>query len=326
MAKHVRRTYKTILRKKNTFLKPPSSETDLLERGLVMHGLLSLILSRIKQTILVDAIIITNGVVFVLWLLSGISTSLQTFLEKYFVLQYNFQNKRTNVFSMIGHGFSHMDYKHLAANMAALNIFSEYAISTLGPFSFIQLFSGGLIASALTSCLWPNLAGYFGLEKSELECAVGASGAISAIITFVCLTYREYVIPIDTPNWLKIFLPQEKIEVSFEEAGIIWFVSDIFGLFYLNQYFDDDETMEKNKNIDYSGHVGGSLFGLFFFGLHFLLQRHGSFLRSIVSTVSPLGISILTQVAALYFVFVILPDKYLQNELQRRQMSHHHRR
>jgi len=264
MEKHIRQSYNFILRILDTWLKFPSSEiVSFLTHGLAMHGLLSLILSRLEPMILVDAIIIINGLIFVLWIVSRkLSSLLQTFLETYFVLDYNLQKQRTSMWSIIGHGFSHMDYKHLTANMAALNIFSDYAISTLGSLGFIQLFSGGLIVSAWTSCLWPTpVAKGFDGKESKMSTVVGASGPISAIITFVCLTYREYVIPIETPIWLKMFLPNDEIEVSFALAGLLWFVNDIFGSFYRNRYFNDDESnMEKEKYIAYSSHVGGPLF------------------------------------------------------------------
>lgn len=142
-----------------------------------------------------------------------------------------------------------------------------------------------------------------------MSTVVGASGAISAIITFVCLTYREYVIPIETPIWLKMFLPNDEIEVSFAVAGLLWFVNDIFGSVHWNRYFNDDESnMEKEKYIAYSSHVGGSLFGFLFFGVYFIWQRHGSFFCSFFSTVSIWGKTILSLMVPLHLIILFVGD------------------
>jgi len=316
----IRQSYKSILRKKDKLFKPPCSERGLLERSIMMHGFLSVLLSTLGKAFLMDTIVITNGIIYILWLLANKFHQLEAFMEKYFVLQFDFRKRRTNVISIIGHGFSHMTHTHLASNMAALTMFSPLAISTLGHLGFIQLYSGGLVFSTLASCIWPTVSEHLGVDESNVECSVGASGAISAVITFVCLMYRDHSTTIYTPDWLKIFLHREDMNVPLGLAGLLWLITDLFGLFRLTEYFEETSDEEK-KNIGYSSHIGGSIFGILFYCLHSSLQRHGAFLRAVVSAVSIPFTFIMAQLVTFYlFIFT------LQIELQRRQLKRHRRR
>lgn len=304
----------------NDFLNAPSTTEQLLRRSVVLHCLLATGLSSIKSEYLIPFLAGVHGIVFIMWFNTNLDDSiLLQFMKKYFVLNSNFQERKTLTISMVGHGFSHAATEHLVSNMTALKTFGTLAISLIGNYGFAQLYSGGLLASTITTCLWPTISENFGVER-ENRSFQGASGAISAVITFVCLAYRHQLqTTIETPPWLLAFTRQRKLIIPLGLAGLVWFASDVLGLFEWNRYFSQSEA---KKNIGFESHIGGSLFGIFYYLLYMLWER-SPFLRKFASFPSKI-ISVVCSRIIIMYLF-LLPNHVLHTELERRRTQRRRR-
>jgi membrane associated rhomboid family serine protease len=153
-------------------------------------------------------------------------------------------------YRFLSHAFLHSDYPHLIINMFVLYSFgrileSGYFPLVFGKFStliFILLYTGGIYASSIVD--------YFRHNENRYYNAVGASGAVSALVFSAILLNPSSSMGI-------IFIP------------FIRLPSWVFGLLYLAYSF----YMDKNKNdqIAHGAHAWGAVFGFIFTGLMDLL-------------------------------------------------------
>ncbi|KAI8126908.1 mitochondrial, Presenilins-associated rhomboid-like protein [Lucilia cuprina] len=151
---------------------------------------------------------------------------------------------RTVCWPMFLSTFSHYSAFHLFANMYVLHSFSNAAILSLGKEQFLAVYlSAGVIAS-LSSVLYKALTLQAGLS-------LGASGAIMAVLAYVCAQYPDTQLSI-------LFLPM----VTFSAGSAInldAFAGCIMGW----------------KFFDHAAHLGGAIFGLFwaFYGMDLWQKR-----------------------------------------------------
>jgi len=118
--------------------------------------------------------------------------------------------------------FSHYSTFHLFANMYVLHSFSSGAVATLGKEQFLGLYLSAGVISSFTSYLYKTLTRQPGLS-------LGASGAIMAILGYVCAQYPDTKLGV-------IFLPfltfsagaAIKVIVGLDLAGVIlgWRIFD----------------------------------------------------------------------------------------------------
>ncbi|XP_048005934.1 presenilins-associated rhomboid-like protein, mitochondrial [Leguminivora glycinivorella] len=135
---------------------------------------------------------------------------------------------------MILSTFSHYSTLHLAANMYVLHSFMPAALASLGKEQFVAMYVTGGVVSSFTSILYKVATKQPGLS-------LGASGAIMAVLAYVCMQYPDTRLSI-------IFLPMYtfaagtaiKVIMSVDLAGVImgW------------------------KVFDHAAHLGGALFGI----------------------------------------------------------------
>ncbi|XP_067631448.1 presenilins-associated rhomboid-like protein, mitochondrial [Eurosta solidaginis] len=131
--------------------------------------------------------------------------------------------------------FSHYSLFHLFANMYVLHSFSNAAVLSLGKEQFLAVYlSAGVIAS-LTSILYKTLTAQSGLS-------IGASGAIMAILAYVCAKYPDTQLSI-------LFLPM----LNFSAGAAIQVIIGV----------DLAGCLLGWKFFDHAAHLGGALFGLF---------------------------------------------------------------
>ncbi|XP_017470645.1 PREDICTED: presenilins-associated rhomboid-like protein, mitochondrial [Rhagoletis zephyria] len=143
--------------------------------------------------------------------------------------------------------FSHYSLFHLFANMYVLHSFSNAAVLTLGKEQFLGVYlSAGVIAS-FASILYKTITAQAGLS-------IGASGAIMAILSYVCAKYPDTQLSI-------LFLPMLHFSAGAAIKVIMGF--DLAGCILGWKFFD------------HAAHLGGALFGLFwvYFGTELWQKR-----------------------------------------------------
>ena len=118
----------------------------------------------------VATIIALNATVFLAWRIPlPISWRL---LNRYFISVPAIPTS----FSLIGNVFSHQSFTHFGMNMFALYIFGTTLCEQIGSGWFVALYMSGGVVSSFGSLAYNVLRARFAV------CALGASGAISAVV------------------------------------------------------------------------------------------------------------------------------------------------
>jgi membrane associated rhomboid family serine protease len=139
------------------------------------------------------------------------------------------------------YGLLHADWFHLIINMFVLYSFGEqveffmkYYFGSQGKLFYVLLYIGGICLSVIPS--------FFKHKQHEWYNAVGASGAVSAVV-FSSI----------------IFWPSSKIALLFLPIPI---PASIFGILYL--IFSAYMARRAKDNIGHDAHFWGALFGALF--------------------------------------------------------------
>lgn len=154
-----------------------------------------------------------------------------------YMLKYFCSNPASrNVFvPMVLSTFSHYSGLHLLANMYVLHSFSTGAVHSLGKEQFLALYMTAGVVSSFTSYMYKIITKQPGLS-------LGASGAIMAVLGYVCTQYPDTRLGI-------ILLPV----FTFSAGAAIKF---IIGL-------DTAGVLLGWKFFDHAAHLGGAAFGIF---------------------------------------------------------------
>ncbi len=148
--------------------------------------------------------------------------------------------RQKEFFRFISYGFVHADWAHLLINMFVLHSFAS-SVLYLSEFYFrypalffTALYFGGLIMSTLFS--------FFKHRQNYYYAAVGASGAVSAVVFTSILLYpvgsiRLFLIPFDIPAY-------------------------IFGFLYL--IYSAVMARRAKDNVGHDAHFFGAVFGIIF--------------------------------------------------------------
>ncbi|XP_056630693.1 presenilins-associated rhomboid-like protein, mitochondrial [Diorhabda sublineata] len=149
--------------------------------------------------------------------------------------------------------FSHYSGLHLLANMYVLHSFSTGAVHSLGKEQFLGLYMAAGVVSSFTSYMYKIITKQPGLS-------LGASGAIMAILGYVCTQYPDTRLGI-------IFLPV----FTFSAGAAIKF---IVGL-------DTAGVLLGWKFFDHAAHLGGAACGIFWalWGNQYIWQNRGPVLQ-----------------------------------------------
>ncbi|CAH4015167.1 unnamed protein product [Pieris brassicae] len=181
-------------------------------------------------------ILAANLLVFGAWRVRA----LQTFMIRYFCSN---PSGSAVCLPMVLSTFSHYSGFHLAANMYVLYSFMPAGIAALGKEQFVAMYMSAGVISSFASVLYKVMVNQPGLS-------LGASGAIMAVLSYVCVQYPDTKLSI-------IFLPMYtfaagtaiKVIMSVDLAGVVlgW------------------------KFFDHAAHLGGAFFGMawcYWGGLH----------------------------------------------------------
>ncbi|XKL59975.1 hypothetical protein PGB90_000991 [Kerria lacca] len=174
-------------------------------------------------------ILVCNILVYIAWKIP----SFRPIMMQYFISN----SAKTLCLPMVLSTFSHNTGIHLAVNMFVLNSFIEHIVSNLGKEQFLAFYlSSGIFASLLSLV--------YRVCLREVTLSIGASGAIFGTLSYTCYKYPDMLLSI-------IFLP-----FLVFKAGIgikIVMISDFMCL------------LLKFKLFDHAAHLGGALFGLFWY-------------------------------------------------------------
>lgn len=111
--------------------------------------------------------------------------------------------------------FSHYSFFHLMANMYVLHSFSTGAVATLGKEQFLGLYLSAGVISSFTSYLYKTVTKQPGLS-------LGASGAIMAILGYVCTQYPDTKLGIILLPFLTFSAGAAiKVIVGIDTAGVL---------------------------------------------------------------------------------------------------------
>ncbi|NMM48148.1 rhomboid family protein [Marinigracilibium pacificum] len=135
-------------------------------------------------------------------------------------------------YRILSSGFLHGDWFHLGFNMIALSSFGSYAIFAFGLSGFLLIYFAGLIGG--------NLLALFVHRNHGDYKALGASGAIYAVVfsTIVIDPFSEIsfiIIPFGFDSWL---------------MGLLFVIFSIWGI------------KKQKGNIGHEAHLGGAIVGM----------------------------------------------------------------
>ncbi|CAK5036703.1 unnamed protein product [Meloidogyne enterolobii] len=182
---------------------------------------------------LIATLIATNVAVFALWRFSKFSKFMSLFFTNGFA-------SKLLCLPMLLSVFSHSHSLHMFANMYVLNSFSNATLQFLGKEEFLAFYLTGGVFASLVSLFVKSFT------KSLLP-SLGASGAIAALIGYVCIVASDAKISI-------LFLPQFQFSAGNALIGILLFETAMLfvGVFTKFRLFDN------------AAHLGGLLFGIWY--------------------------------------------------------------
>ncbi|MCA8960658.1 MAG: rhomboid family intramembrane serine protease [Planctomycetes bacterium] len=191
----------------------------------------------------VEVFIAINALVFLVWTLFADPRQPQRleFLDHHFVVGIG-TLRSGKLWTLVTYMFSHKELMHLVLNMFVLWSFGRVVEAELGTRRFVTfyLISGvvaGLVHSLLSLVGWPP------------NPALGASGAISAVVMLFCMAHpREKLL-------LFFVIPMPAFMLAVLFVG--------FDLYGLVQQFNGNAW----ENIGHGAHLGGAACGLLL-GLH----------------------------------------------------------
>jgi membrane associated rhomboid family serine protease len=168
---------------------------------------------------------------------------LQELLYRFDLSPYHIVHKQ-QYYRIFTHAFLHADYMHLAINMLVLYSFGSYVEHMLGdleaqgmifsgPFFFILLYLASIALASLTTI--------FRYRNDEKYSALGASGAVSAVV----FTYI-------------FFAPLQKIYFYM----VLPIPGILFGILYL--IYSSYMGKRNKDNINHSAHFWGAVVGFIF--------------------------------------------------------------
>lgn len=195
-----------------------------------------------NPTPIVNWIVKTNVVVFLLWYLFMLVDP--SFMTQNFLVSWTgIMNGR--IWTLVTSVFSHNLLFHLFINMYFFYGFGRAIETSVGSRCFFNLYIFSGIAGSLGHCFVSGTI----LQQPQLA-ALGASGAISGVLVFFSFMFpREKV-------YLLGLIPMPAF------VGMLLFVGlDLFGLMA--------QTKGSQLPIGYGAHLGGALFG----GIYYFKQK-----------------------------------------------------
>ena len=164
---------------------------------------------KLSQLNILEKIIAVNTVVFLIGLIFKP-------LLSWFELPSDFFTALVNPWTIVSYAFVHYDFIHLLFNMLWLYVIARMFLNLFSPKTALNIYFLGAISGGLMFLLgYALLPSFFGTNSS----LVGASGAVRALLIFLCAYMPNQDVRVFTFN----------IKLWYIGAAII--VLDIVGLF-----------------------------------------------------------------------------------------------
>ena len=151
-----------------------------------------------------------------------------SFFEKY---KFNIAGiRRGEQIRFFSSGFLHIDFTHLLFNMLTLYFFAGLVINSVGATRFVIIYLEGLIVG--------NLLSYYFHKNEYHYSAVGASGAVMAVLYAAILFYP-----------MKEFYLYFSIPIRAWILGVLYLLYSVYGM------------KKQLGNIGHDAHIGGAIAG-----------------------------------------------------------------
>ena len=186
-----------------------------------------------------------NAIVLLAWNVTGFlqSHNWYNWMASHFLLPSDKSSRRMRPHTIVTAAFSHIDLDHFSSNMAALCVFVPDVVRELGCRRFAYFY----ISSAYASTIFDSVFFSRYLRTRNNSCSLGASGVLSAVMTFHCLSFPE-----------KIF-EFSGVALSAPLGAVVWALNDALRL-------------GSDDKIGHGAHLGGALFGAIVYAVQMLLQ------------------------------------------------------
>jgi len=173
----------------------------------------------------------TLGIISIVIILANFLVSYRGFSDRNFYSKYNFVVENILVYKeyrrILTAGFLHINWMHLIFNMISLYFFSGALEAYIGPLNFLIIYIVGLAGGNLLSLLIHKNAGDYS--------AVGASGAVSAVIFAAIALFPGMRIFMFIPAWI---------------YGLAYTLYSIYAI------------RSRSDNVGHDAHLGGGLTGM----------------------------------------------------------------
>jgi membrane associated rhomboid family serine protease len=193
-----------------------------------------------RSLTVVNALVVLNGLVFVMWLWTGIPLR---FMAEHFLISWT-HLRAGNVWTLVTAVFSHNLLFHLLVNMIVLVSFGPPLERLMGPAPFLGFYLAAGIVGSLSHALVSAL-----LIGNPDQAALGASSAIAGVLLLFALVYPRAKV------FLFFILPLPAVV-----AALIFIGIDVWGLVA--------QIEGAGLPIGHGAHLGGAAVGI----LYFLVQ------------------------------------------------------
>jgi len=190
-----------------------------------------------------------NGAVLLAWFLNiwFESENAMSWMMSNFVRSHDKKRQRARPYTIITAAFSHYNLSHFLSNMGILLHFVPGVVHELGCRRFAYFYISSAYASKFSKEVAFSQGATSRPDPRIAECSLGASGVLSAVVTFHCLSFPRDMFRV---GWIAVEAPL---------AAIAWAAQDFLKL-------NDDD------GVGHAGHLGGALFGALVYAVWKILK------------------------------------------------------
>lgn len=186
-----------------------------------------------------------NTIVLLAWTVTQFLPSYNGYIwmASHFLLPSDKSSRRMRPHTIVTSAFSHYDLEHFLSNMAALRAFVPGIVCDLGCRRFAYFY----IASAYASTIFDSIIFSRHIGTHNYKCSLGASGILSAVMTFHCLSFPKKTFEVSG------------VALSAPLGALAWAINEAL-------------LLRGDDNIGHGHHLGGALFGAIVYSVMTLLQ------------------------------------------------------
>lgn len=166
--------------------------TRIAAKALALHVVFATALARPRM---VEILTCSNVAVHLCWYAAPLSDRTDRVLDTYFIARSSLRKYDERPLTMVLPCFSHRSREHLAANLGFLQFTVPFLLQQLPRRRVAHLYSAACIGSSLAECFVPTVLRRFRVLRGsvfathEVRQGLGASGALTALAVYACLSY-----------------------------------------------------------------------------------------------------------------------------------------